>query len=155
MHGARGQRRRIACPPAAGSASQQQQEASETIRENVNRAAKTLEEMVEEVAREMFASEAAAYLSADPPELAQADAVRSAVSSRLEWLDANFLAALNVYVQSAQSSGDAALLELLVALREEVLLQVVGRMVPGGVCVVSMLEKAEEQALWHMRTRSA
>lgn len=79
---------------------------------------------MEEVAREMFASEAAAFLSSDPPELAQADAVRSAVSSRLEWLDANFLAALNVYVQSVRSSGDAALLELLVALREEVLLQV-------------------------------
>lgn len=71
-------------------------------------------------------SEAAAYVYSDKPEVALADAVRGAVVRRLEWLDANFLAAINAYMEAARKLQNEQLLELLVMLREEVLGQVGG-----------------------------
>lgn len=96
------------------------------IRDNVERAAKTLDEMIEEVSQEMFLAEATAYLYAEQPELQMAEAVRSTVIKRLEWLDANFLAALNAYVSAAASRNDDVLLNLLTSIRNEVLQQVRG-----------------------------
>lgn len=97
---------------------------AEAIRANVDRAAQTLNEILEEVSNALFVSEATAMLSSEAPEISQAEALRSAVATRLEWLDANFLAALNAYCQAAQAQGDEVLMSMLVGLREEVLRQV-------------------------------
>lgn len=57
-----------------------------------------LEEILEEISDEIFIAQATAYLT-DEPEEGSNEAVRQAVARRLEFLDANFLAALNAYVQ--------------------------------------------------------
>ncbi|KAI8473087.1 MAG: hypothetical protein J3K34DRAFT_501351 [Monoraphidium minutum] len=100
------------------------------VRRGVDRAAATLDEIVEEISREVFVSEAAAYMYSDAPEVALADAVRGAVVRRLEWLDANFLAAVNAYSEAARKLGNGQLVELLAMLRREVLEQVTLRMPP-------------------------
>lgn len=48
-------------------------------------------------------------------------AVRNAVVKRLEWLDANFLAALNAYLSAPSVAANSELRTLLTAVRDEVL----------------------------------
>lgn len=72
----------------------------------------------------MFVAEAAAYIQSANVDLVQADAVRNAVISRIDLLDANFLASLNGYVSAARERGDVQLSDLLVAVADEVLRQV-------------------------------
>lgn len=48
-------------------------------------------------------------------------AARGAVVKRLEWLDSNFLAALNAYLTLPSVQADDDLLALLTAIRHEVL----------------------------------
>ncbi len=73
-------------------------EEREAIRANVDKASQMLEEILEEISDEIFIAQATAYLT-DEPEEGSNEAVRQAVARRLEFLDANFLAALNAYVQ--------------------------------------------------------
>jgi hypothetical protein len=73
-------------------------EEREAIRANVDKATQMLEEILQEVSDEVFIAQATAYLT-DEPEDGSPEALRQAVARRLEYLDANFLAALNAYVQ--------------------------------------------------------
>eukprot|EP00195_Chlamydomonas_chlamydogama_P008745 CAMPEP_0202897154 /NCGR_PEP_ID=MMETSP1392-20130828/5993_1 /ASSEMBLY_ACC=CAM_ASM_000868 /TAXON_ID=225041 /ORGANISM="Chlamydomonas chlamydogama, Strain SAG 11-48b" /LENGTH=366 /DNA_ID=CAMNT_0049582727 /DNA_START=253 /DNA_END=1353 /DNA_ORIENTATION=- len=106
----------------------------ESIRKNVDRAAQMLDEMLEEVMRDMFVEEAAAYISNAQAGLTEEEAVRRAVVQRLEYMDANFLAALNGYIKAVSAAGsDAApLTALLLAIREEVMRQVTLRLPPAA-----------------------
>jgi hypothetical protein len=81
-------------------------------------------EIVEEVTREMFVSNAVAYLQEDQPDQTELLAVRTAVKRRLEFLDANFLTALGGFVKAAEKRGDSQLGSLLANIRAEVLRQV-------------------------------
>jgi len=101
----------------------------------------------------VFLSEAAAYVYGEAPDVLMADAVRGAVARRLEWLDANFLAAINGYMAAAAKLGNQQLVDLLVTLREEVLAQVrsgggigAGRRRCFGVC---WLRAARAEAIQH------
>ncbi len=59
-------------------------------------------------------------------------AIRNAVAERIEVLDANFLAALNGYIQVAAARQEEGLQELLEAVRDEVLRQVAKRLPPAA-----------------------
>jgi hypothetical protein len=96
----------------------------EAVRRGVERAAEVLDDIVEEVGREVFASEAAAYVTGEAPDVPLADAARGAIAKRLEWLDESFLAALGAYSEVAARAGNEPLVELLALLRGEVLAQV-------------------------------
>ncbi|GBF97706.1 hypothetical protein Rsub_09764 [Raphidocelis subcapitata] len=124
-------RRRAAAPPARAAAADPPPLTADeraALRASVDAAAATLDEIVEEVSREVFVSEAAAYLYEEAADVAMADAVRGAVARRIEWLDANFLAAVGAYGEAARQAGDGPLVELLGLLRDEVLSQVTLRM---------------------------
>jgi hypothetical protein len=123
--------RATACAAAAGQPDLSDDERA-AIRRSVDLAAATLDEIVEEVTREVFLSEAAAYVYDDAPEVAMRDAVRGAVAKRLEWLDANFLGAVNGYMEASRRLGNPQLLDVLTMLREEVLAQVRWRRGAGG-----------------------
>ncbi len=93
-----------------------------------------LSDMLDEVMRERFVSEAVAYLQgelSDPMENS-ALAVRDAVSRRLDFLDANFLTGLEGYEEFCALRGDGKLGGLLGAIRQEVLRQVAARMPPAA-----------------------
>lgn len=51
-------------------------------------------------------------------------AVHDAISRRIEWLDGNFLAAINAYVVAAEQQGNPQLQRVLATIRSEVLQQV-------------------------------
>ncbi|KAF6260175.1 hypothetical protein COO60DRAFT_1508976 [Scenedesmus sp. NREL 46B-D3] len=103
-----------------------------SIRHNVDRAAHTLQEMMSEVLNELLIEEASAYvLDEATPSIDLKQAARNAVVKRLEWLDANFLAALNAYMSVPGVAANAELRALLGALREEVLDLVSARMPPS------------------------
>jgi hypothetical protein len=51
-------------------------------------------------------------------------AVHDAISRRIEWLDGNFLAAINAYVVAAERQGNPQLQRVLATIRSEVLQQV-------------------------------
>lgn len=98
------------------------------IAANVDRAAQMIGEIVDEVTREMFVSEAVAYLVRDQADQTELAAVRTAVARRVEFLDANFLAALTGFIRACDARGDRQLASLLMHVREEVLRQVASRM---------------------------
>lgn len=75
--------------------------------QNVERAAKMLNDIVEEVFSEMFVSNSVAYVTEDEPDLKQAEAIRTAVMKRIEFLDANFLGALSGYEQALRAQGNS------------------------------------------------
>ena len=115
------------------------------VRAAVEAAAKTLDDIVEEVSREVFVAEAAAYVYNESPDVALADAVRGAVARRLEWLDGNFLAAVGAYADAAARQGNAPLAKLLGVLRDEVLAQVTLRM-PAPVRVLDAALKHDRMS---------
>lgn len=112
-----------------------------------------LSEMVDEVTREMFLSEAVAFLQEDEVDQTEAQAVRAAVLKRVEFLDSTFLAALTGFVRAASAAGDGPLAQLLLAIRSEVLLQV-SRRLPGAVRALdlALLEADKEQRVAVLRT---
>jgi hypothetical protein len=84
---------------APGAAASSSDVDSAAIRAHVDQAAKTLDDIIEEVAQSLLLSEATSIISGDAPEVAQAQAIENAIADRLDWLDANFLAAVNAYIQ--------------------------------------------------------
>lgn len=113
------------------------------IKGGVSRAAVTIDEMLEEIMKEMFADSAARYIeSSSGPGLKEEEAVRSSVIRRLEFMDANFLGALTGYIdllkknQSIQKVwedvGQEILLPLLESIRSQVLYQVALRLPPAA-----------------------
>lgn len=92
----------------------------------------------------MFVAEAAAYIQSANVDLVQADAVRNAVISRIDLLDANFLASLNGYVSAARERGDGQLSDLLVAIADEVLRQVSLRL-PDAARVLDLALKQRDK----------
>ncbi|KAF5838144.1 hypothetical protein DUNSADRAFT_3339 [Dunaliella salina] len=102
----------------------------EAVRASVNRAAGVLEEVLNDILQELLVDQAASYLTEESPELNEMEAVRNAVIQRIELLDANFLAALNGYIQVASLRPNDGMLSLLLALRDEVLRQVSMRLPP-------------------------
>lgn len=74
--------------------------------QNVERAAKMLDEIVEEVFSDLFVSSGVAYVTEEAPDVAPAEVIRAAVMKRIEFMDANFLAAANGYVQAARAAGN-------------------------------------------------
>ncbi len=75
------------------------------------------------------------YISAEGSALTEAEAIRNAVVQRIEFLDANFLAALNGYIEVTkreEQEGGGDLLPLLVMMRNEVLQQVALRLPPAA-----------------------
>jgi hypothetical protein len=74
------------------------------------------------VLSELLVEEASAYvLGQAEADLQLNQAVRNAVVKRLEWLDSNFLAALNAFLSVPGVRGDPQLSELLSAIRQETL----------------------------------
>ncbi|KAG1672207.1 hypothetical protein FOA52_002908 [Chlamydomonas sp. UWO 241] len=126
------------------------------VREQVERAAKLMEEMLEEIMSELFVEQAAAYIApgADGsgrggPPLSEADAVRSTVVQRIEFLDANFLAALNGYIDAAARDPEGPvgeLLPLMELLRNEVLYQVALRLPPAARVLNRTLQERDKDA---------
>ncbi|KXZ50118.1 hypothetical protein GPECTOR_18g92 [Gonium pectorale] len=103
-------------------------------------------EIVDEVTREMFISEAVAYIQDDRPDQTELHAVRTAVMRRLEFLDANFLTALGGFIAASERRGDAQLATMLTTIRAEVLRQVSSRM-PAAAQVLDMaLRHADKDA---------
>jgi hypothetical protein len=117
-------RGRRTLPRAAAAEPEITEEERAALIRGVERAAATLDEIVEEVSHEVFVSEATAYIYSEDPDVALADAVRGAVTRRLEWLDSDFLAAVGAYTEAAGKMGNGQLVELLEMLRKEVLGQV-------------------------------
>eukprot|EP00198_Chlamydomonas_reinhardtii_P005138 XP_001694474.1 predicted protein [Chlamydomonas reinhardtii] len=113
------------------------------IAANVDRAAQMIGEIVDEVTREMFVSEAVAYLVRDQADQTELAAVRTAVARRVEFLDANFLAALTGFIRACDARGDRQLASLLMHVREEVLRQVASRMPSAAQFIDEMEEQAE------------
>ncbi|WIA35987.1 hypothetical protein OEZ86_007350 [Tetradesmus obliquus] len=88
--------------------------------------------MMSEVLNELLIEEASAYvLDEASPSIDLKQAARNAVVKRLEWLDGNFLAALNAYMSVPGVAANAELRALLGAIREEVLDLVSARMPPS------------------------
>eukprot|EP00879_Flechtneria_rotunda_P010520 GHRR01010997.1.p1 GENE.GHRR01010997.1~~GHRR01010997.1.p1 ORF type:complete len:525 (+),score=202.09 GHRR01010997.1:426-2000(+) len=115
---------------AAPSQADLQLEAS--VRQNVERAAQTLNDIITEALNEMLLEEASAYLAGqDEPDLQLSQAARNAVVKRLDWLDANFLAALNAYLATPGVQANSELAALLKAVRTEVLDLVATRLPPS------------------------
>ncbi|GIL68488.1 hypothetical protein Vafri_21758 [Volvox africanus] len=131
----------LANAAAAGNSSQPQQpdpvQKRAEISANVERAAAMVGEIVNEVTREMFISEAVAYIQEDRSDQTELTAVRDAVARRLDFLDANFLTTLSGFIRACEQRGDAHLNRLLTAIREEVLRQVAGRM-PSAAQVLDL-----------------
>ncbi|GIL92422.1 hypothetical protein Vretimale_6501 [Volvox reticuliferus] len=107
------------------------------ITANVERASAMVGEIVDEVTREMFISEAVAYIQEDRSDQTELTAVRDAVARRLDFLDANFLTTLSGFIRACEQRGDAQLTRVLIAIREEVLRQVAGRM-PAAAQVLDL-----------------
>ncbi|KAF8059359.1 PEP-related development arrested 1 [Scenedesmus sp. PABB004] len=108
-----------------------------SIRAGVDRAAATLQDIVTEVLNELLVEEASAYvMDEEGPGLALNQAARNAVVKRLEWLDSNFLAALNAYLAAPSVQRDGELVALLGAVRTEVLELVAARL-PASVQVLN------------------
>lgn len=104
----------------------------------MDRAAQVVGEIVDEVSREMFVTEAVAYLQEDKDgEQTELQAIKMAVMRRLEFLDANFLTALGGFIRACSSRGDEQLASMLTNVREEVLRQVSSRM-PGAAQVLDL-----------------
>lgn len=141
-----GSRRCVAVVVAASSSSPPPPDMTDderaAVRAAVDSAARTLDEIVEEVSREVFVSEAAAYVFDSDADVALSDAVRGAVARRLEWLDGNFLAAVGAYADAAGRMGNAQLARMLALLRDEVLSQVTLRM-PAPVRVLDSALREE------------
>lgn len=139
-------------PPAAEQQQPQLDPAlAASIRASVERAASTLDDIVREVLDELLLEEASAYLleneqgnendEQQQQALAQHNArlhaaARGAVVKRLEWLDGNFLAALNAALSTPTAMGTPELGMLLGAVRAEVL-DLVGARLPPPVRVLN------------------
>jgi len=70
--------------------------------------------------------------------------LRAAVKSRLDLMDAGFLAALAAYKRAAEAKGDANTIRLFNAIREEVLLAISMRL-PPAMQIVDMLVRKYSQ----------
>ncbi|KAG2454128.1 hypothetical protein HYH02_001164 [Chlamydomonas schloesseri] len=116
------------------------------IAANVDRAAQMIGEIVDEVTREMFVSEAVAYLVRDQADQTELAAIRTAVARRVEFLDANFLTALTGFIRACDARGDRQLASLLMNVREEVLRQVAARMPSAAQVLDLALRHADKDA---------
>lgn len=116
------------------------------IQENIENAAKVLNDIIEEVGRNMFVSEATAFVTSENPDMSQQEAIRNAVVQRIEFLDANFLAALGAYIQVAQTNKEDVLADVLVTMREEVLRQVALRLPPAAQVLDLALKETDKDA---------
>ncbi|KAG2432564.1 hypothetical protein HXX76_008909 [Chlamydomonas incerta] len=103
-------------------------------------------EIVDEVTREMFVSEAVAYLVRDQADQSELAAIRTAVARRVEFLDANFLTALTGFIRACDARGDRQLASLLMNVRAEVLRQVASRMPSAAQVLDLALRHADKDA---------
>ncbi|EFJ38967.1 hypothetical protein VOLCADRAFT_108806 [Volvox carteri f. nagariensis] len=111
-------------PNPTGPSSSSQPDAAQKraeITANVERAAAMVGEIVNEVTRELFVSEAVAYIQNDRADQTELVAVREAVARRLDFLDANFLTTLAGFIRACEQRGDSQLCRMLTAIHEEVL----------------------------------
>ncbi|GLC37631.1 hypothetical protein PLESTF_001640200 [Pleodorina starrii] len=145
-------------PPPSDSSSPKADPAQKRaeIAANVERAAAMVGEIVNEVTRELFVSEAVAYLKDDRADQTELAAVRAAVARRLDFLDANFLTTLSGFAAAASRRGDAPLAALLGAVHDEVLRQVSARMPAAAQVLDLALRHADkDQRVAVLRTAAA
>lgn len=141
------------CAIAHASAADADDQSSKAfIKGGVEKAAVVLDEMLEEIMKELFADSATRYISAsDPSEgLTEEEACRSAVVRRIEFLDANFLGALTGYIDMLKKSkgdeGQDGMLSLLEGIRTQVLYQVALRLPPAAGVLNRVLAHEEKDA---------
>lgn len=121
--------------------------------DNVERAAKLLDQIIQETVEQIFVEEAVEEVipgdgdnddesrrKGASPDVDREAVLRAVVRKHLQELDGSFMAAISAYVQVAESSGDFGLLSLLAAIREEVLAAVSGEMQPD-IQVVQLLAR--------------
>lgn len=116
------------------------------VAERVQRATKLIDDMIQEIGRDMLAEDAASYLTDTPAEDSEAGAVRRAVVARIEYLDADFLAAVGAFIDALTSRGqDPGLTALLGRIRDEVLQQVGLRLPPVARVLDAALRQVGER----------
>lgn len=108
------------------------------VMQQVEASAVLIDEMIQEVARELFLDAAVAHVMEGQDEGGQAQAatggaaaaVAAAVGRRLELMDGTFLATLDGYIQGASDKGAAEVAELLLMVRDEVLRRLSAQLPP-------------------------
>ena len=135
--------------------------------DNVERAAKLLDTIIQETLEQIFVEEAVEEVipgdgdgdgddddedgknneEVERKPVDKEEVLRGVVLKHLEEFDGSFMAAISAYVQVAESSGDFGLLNLLAAIREEVLAAVSGEMQPDiqVVQLVARLASKEDR----------
>ncbi|KAL0035493.1 hypothetical protein WJX77_008779 [Trebouxia sp. C0004] len=115
----------VSCSAASPGALSPEDQA---INEQVDRAARMLNSMMEEIHQEAFVSGAVSEVTGQAPEVTEAEAIRKAVASRLDQLDEAFLMALGAYIGAAEEQGDKALAGRLSRIQQQVLQDVSKRL---------------------------
>ncbi|KAK9829699.1 hypothetical protein WJX72_007424 [[Myrmecia] bisecta] len=94
----------------------------------VEKATAVIDAMMDEIAKQLFTDEFASEISGEAVEVTEREAVRAAVSKRIDDLDEAFLLALNAYLGGAEQQGNALLAGRLAAIQQEVLREVSKRL---------------------------
>lgn len=146
FHDASHHRHRVALA-ASGNASGGAQDADDPVVDNVERASKLLDQIINETVEQIFVEEATEEVipgedddddddgpvqgkASEAPGVDKEAILRGVILKHLEEFDGSFMAAISAYVQVAEASGDFTLLSILAAIREEVLAAVSGEMKP-------------------------
>lgn len=116
----------VSCAASPGALSPEDQ----AIKEQIDKAARMLNSMMEEIHQEAFVSGAVSEVTGQAPEVTEAEAIRKAVASRLDQLDEAFLMALGAYIGAAEEQGDEALAGRLSRIQQQVLQDVSKRLPP-------------------------
>lgn len=138
----------------------------DAIADNVDRAAKLLDQIIKETVEQIFVEEAVEEVipgdddddvkisngagkgeMAPKPMVDKEAVLRGVILKHLDEFDGSFLAAISAYVQVAEASGDFGLLSMLAAIREEVIAAVSGEMQPEiqVVQLVARLARKEDR----------
>ncbi|DBB14614.1 hypothetical protein WJX82_003763 [Trebouxia sp. C0006] len=116
----------VSCAASPGALSPEDQ----AINEQIDKAARMLNSMMEEIHQEAFVSGAVSEVTGQAPEVTEAEAIRKAVASRMDQLDEAFLMALGAYIGAAEEQGDKALAGRLSRIQQQVLQDVSKRLPP-------------------------
>lgn len=107
--------------------------------EAVERASKLLDEIVQEVGDKVLIEGAVSeVMEEETGSDLSLQILKHAVNSRIELMDAGFLAALAAYKRAAEAKGDENTLRLINAIREEVLIAV-SKKLPAPMQIVDLL----------------
>ncbi|GAX77155.1 hypothetical protein CEUSTIGMA_g4600.t1 [Chlamydomonas eustigma] len=147
-HNFRFKSRNISAPARGGGVAEPDGSDRAIIKEHMDKAGKLMDDMLNDILNELFAEQATSYISEEAgPPISEEEAVRKAVVQRIEFLDANFLGALNGYIQAVKrlplESQD--LLPLMELVQKEVLNQVSLRLPPAARVLNRALQDMDKE----------